>query len=95
MKEVKAIKNGDSVFPKILAKDREKSAKRTLYVFAILGIYGGILSIAVGFLSTIVHSLIPTDTIFNYLATILIILGIPLMILGGHFLDLAIEKGKK
>ena len=68
--------------------------RQIYYVLAILGIYGGILAIGVGFGAAIVHSFIPGDAIFDRLGTVLMILGIPLMIMGGHFLDTAISKIK-
>ncbi len=61
----------------------------TLSFFAFAG---GVLSILIGLIFTIVHAILVKDTFFDEISTILMIAAFPLLIFGGHFIDKAQEK---
>jgi len=62
-------------------------------VLASLGIFGGISSLFVGIVSVIIHSIVSGDTIFDRVATILLIAAIPMILIGSIFVD-EIERKK-
>lgn len=88
------MKNDTLIFPQITTKEEPKRESNFFYILAFAGVFGGVLSIFTGFIFTIVHSVLKGDVTFDRIGTVLMIIAIPLMLLGGHFMDKATEKKK-
>lgn len=56
-------------------------------IVAFLGIFGGISSLFVGVICMVIHGLVSGDTVFDRVATILLIVAIPMILIGSIFLD--------
>ena len=95
MKEDKVMKNEILEFPQIITQEKHQSSYKAPYLLALAGIGGGIIAIFIGFIFIIIHALLKGDTIFNEIGTVLMIAAIPMMFLGGHFLDKAQKKPRK
>lgn len=79
------------------AQDESKSKRRDAgtvllrgAVFASMGI--GLLAPLFGLAFIIIHSAIAEDRIFGQIGTILMIVSIPMLLVGSHFMDLLAKK---
>lgn len=87
MKEDKRMNNEALDLHRVIVQNNNKSVHKTSYLFAFAGICGGIAAILAGFIFIIIHTALQGDTTFDEIGTILMIGAIPLMFLGGHFMD--------
>ena len=94
MKEETDMKNEALVYSEFIPEKQKTTRKNNFYLIAFCGGFGGMLSILVGFIFFIVHSLMKGDVVFDEVGTILIFLSFPLLFIGGHFMDKATEKRK-
>lgn len=62
-------------------------------IVAGFGVLGGISALFIGLLCVLIHSLFPTETAFDTVATFLLIAAIPMILVGAIFLDEV--EGKK
>jgi hypothetical protein len=92
MKEDKTMKNEAVDFPAAVFQRWTIGSGKLPYLLAFGGICGGISAIFIGFILMIIHSALTGDTILDEIGTVLMIAGIPMLFLGGHFMDKALEK---
>ena len=69
------------------ARNPSKRKKTMLSILALLGISGGFVTPFLGLLCIIAHAMLPNDTAFNRIGTALMMIAIPLLLAGSHFLD--------
>ena len=62
-------------------------------IAASFGIFGGISALFIGLICVILHAIVPHDTAFDSVGTVLLIAAIPMILVGSIFLD-EIEKRK-
>ena len=63
-------------------------------ILALLGIGGGMLSPFLGLLCLIAHAALPRDDAFNHIGTVLLVIAIPLLLAGSHFMDKLEESNR-
>lgn len=63
----------------------------SVFVFMFLGL--GTVAPLVGLALIVIHSVIPEDRILADIGTVLMIVSIPMLLLGSHFMDL-VDKRK-
>lgn len=73
-------------------RDRSKSKAILGTGLAFLFFGGGFLSPLLGMASIIIHSAISNDTVFGRIGTFFMIISIPMILLGSHFMDLIERK---
>jgi len=90
----KNIKNEALIFPIIVPKVKTKSNFNTFLILAFISIVGGLFAIFVGFISIIFHAVLKDDVLLSQIGTVLMMISIPMLLVGGHFMDKATEKRK-
>lgn len=59
---------------------------------AVLLFAAGFILPAIGLLMVVAHSLIPDDSVFDRIGTVLMIASIPVLLAGSHLMDLSEKK---
>lgn len=62
-------------------------------IAASFGVFGGIAALFIGLVCVILHAIVPHDTAFDTVGTVLLISAIPMILVGSVFLD-EIERRK-